>query len=81
MKRSEMIKDILWWLNDQLYTVDDSGEGDIHPQCADDLLAMIEKAGMLPPKSLDTVCVKKGLVRGYTQMFEWEPEEEENEKK
>jgi hypothetical protein len=52
MKRSEMLKDILWWLNDQLYTVDDSGEGDIHPQCADDLLAMIEKVGMLPPGKL-----------------------------
>ena len=36
----------------------------------------IEEAGMLPPKSLDTVCVKKGLVRGYTTMFEWEPEDE-----
>jgi hypothetical protein len=40
------------------------------------ILRKIEEAGMLPPKSLGTVCVKKGLVRGYTQMFEWEPEDE-----
>ena len=40
------------------------------------ILEYIEEAGMLPPKSLDTVCVKKGLVRGYTTMFEWEPEDE-----
>jgi hypothetical protein len=65
MKRSEMLKDILWWLNDQLYTIDDSGEGDIHPQCADDLLGMIEKAGMLPPQYL-----YKGKM-----VLRWEPED------
>ena len=78
MKRSEMIKDILWWLNDQLYTVDDSGEGDIHPQCADDLLAMIEKAGMLPPNPRPNCHVDISCHRGETEydIFYWEQEEE-----
>lgn len=33
-----------------------------------------QKAGMLPPKSLDTVTSKKGLIAGYTSMFEWDDE-------
>jgi hypothetical protein len=39
-------------------------------------LEIFEDLGMLPPKSLDTITLKKGLVRGYTMMFEWEPEDE-----
>jgi hypothetical protein len=39
-------------------------------------LEVFEDLGMLPPKSLDTVTLKKGLVRGYTMMFEWEDENE-----
>jgi len=29
------------------------------------------------PKSLQSVCIKKGLVRGYTLMFEWDDEDEQ----
>lgn len=39
-------------------------------------LEIFEDLGMLPPKSLNTIILKKGLVRGYTTMFEWEHEDE-----
>ena len=71
MKRSEMIEEIYNTIVDSDWI--QYGE---FKKGAERILDRIEEAGMLPPKSLDTVCVKKGLVRGYTQMFEWEPEDE-----
>ena len=43
-------------------------------QLGEEVLQAIEKAGMLPPKSLDTVHFKKDLVKGYSIMFEWDDE-------
>ena len=40
------------------------------------ILSELEHLGMLPPKSLDSVCVKKGKVTGYSMFFEWEDEDE-----
>ena len=74
MKRSEMIE----LIKEHLYNLpqDKPYLWKYINEEADSILNTIEGVGMLPPKSLDTVCVKKGLVRGYTQMFEWEPEDE-----
>lgn len=70
MKRSEMVKIVAQKLL-ELYRLDFSTQ-----ERAEFLLKCIESAGMLPPKSLDTVTLKKGLVRGYTMMFEWDDENE-----
>jgi hypothetical protein len=72
MKRSEMV----FLINNAIYDYDHTMKGHDFDSAGTYILRKIEEAGMLPPKSLDTVCVKKGLVRGYTQMFEWEPEDE-----
>lgn len=73
MKRSEMVKIIA--------TAHSRFDCCGHPYDYDDLaeylLSSIEGAGMLPPKSLQSVCIKKGLVRGYTLMFEWDDEDEQ----
>ena len=66
MKRSEMI-DII--LNIFEHTSAFSDE-----EVASKILEELEKAGMLPPHNLQTVCIKKGLTRGYTLMFEWDDE-------
>jgi hypothetical protein len=68
MKRSEMIE----LISDYLYST-------CGVQCTGDetkLLDLIEEAGMLPPKSLVTVCMKKTKVAGYSLLFEWEDEDE-----
>lgn len=44
------------------------------------ILTEIEIAGMLPPKSLDTITSKKGKVVGYSMFFEWDSEEDDEEK-
>ena len=69
MKRSEMLEKIELTLSDYL------GEKINHPDhLADLILKTVETSGMLPPKSLDTVHVKKDLVKGYSIMFEWDDE-------
>ena len=48
MKKSEVIKNIHWFLNDQL-TAGEDGNGDIDYECSEDLLEYLEEMGMLPP--------------------------------
>lgn len=73
MKRSEMVR-IMAIAHSRF---DCCGHPYDYDDLADYVLSSIEEAGMLPPKSLDTITLKKGLVRGYTMMFEWEPEDDE----
>ena len=78
MKRSEMIQKGVDRLN-KISTnpvPQHSFKGEEFHFLANTLLDVFEKAGMLPTKSLDTTCIKKGLVRGYTMMFEWDDENE-----
>ena len=73
MKRSEMIGILERHFNGAGVKSNYNGG---NKSFADDILQVIERCGMLPPKSLDSTCLKKGLVRGYTIMFEWEDEDE-----
>ena len=66
MKRSEFIEKVLKHEKNTVFV----GESIV-----DVALEVFEDLGMLPPKSLDTVTLKKGLVRGYTMMFEWDDED------
>lgn len=67
MKKSDFIKKVLKHDKNTVF-VDET--------IVERTLEIFEDLGMLPPKSLDTITLKKGLVRGYTMMFEWEPEDE-----
>lgn len=78
VKRSEIVDIIFEFMRDpELIHSYETGDEIGIRHMASVCLQHIEEAGMLPPKSLQTVCLKKGLVRGYTLMFEWEPEDEE----
>lgn len=74
MKRSEAIEIIGDLL--ELIRLDNDLDKHGKDHCADTILIKLEDMGMLPPKSLDSVCVKKGKVAGYSMFFEWEPENE-----
>lgn len=65
MTKKEFIKKVLSDSENTVFVNEDQVENAI--KC-------FQKAGMLPPKSLDTVTLKKKLVAGYTMMFEWENE-------
>ena len=78
MKRSEMVEIINKKLISCTYGYVECNLKSFK-EVADILLDEIEYQGMLPPKSLDTTCLKKGLVRGYTMMFEWDDENESND--
>lgn len=79
MKRSEMIKHIkaCFRAHPQMlkYQNGEISLGRAAEDLSNIILNSIEEKGMLPPKSLDTVTLKKGLVRGYTMMFEWDDED------
>jgi len=70
MKRSEFIEKVLKHEKNTVF---------VSKAIVERTLEIFEDLGMLPPKSLDTVTLKKGLVRGYTMMFEWDDENESND--
>jgi len=77
MKRSEVVKFIHWFLNDQLHDGEDGdGTGDIAEECASDLLEHLQLMGMLPPLNMNNPKPNfyKGKEHGYTFPNEWEKE-------
>jgi len=74
MKRSEMVFRMLDEIESWYLDKDDFTSSKCFTNLANMLLTLQEESGMLPPKSLDTVCLKQGLVRGYSTFFEWEEE-------
>ena len=76
MKRSEMVKQIKNYILNQMGDINE--EAHIHNSLIDSeaILALIEKAGMLPPpkNSVKYNVLKQKLEDSFT--FVWEPEDE-----
>ena len=67
-----MIKNIHWYLNDQIYTENDDGTGDIALEFAADLLGWLEQDGMLPPMTEE----QNPLGWVASTALEWDKEDE-----
>ena len=79
MKRSEMVKQMKWWIDDQLYNKDiELADGsfvqtdETDEESVSDMLEFMEKEGMSPPDHGEEIW------DGYTtfRLRTWEPEDE-----
>lgn len=79
MKRSEMLTEIIFWLEQTDHLNLPTTLGSDFKKAAEELLCRIEKLGMLPPKA----CIERSVRVGdeertaYHNTHEWEPEDEE----
>lgn len=65
MKKSKFIEKVLKDTNNTVF---------VSKEQVANAIECFQRAGMLPPKSLDSVSIKKKIVAGYTMMFEWDDE-------